>query len=434
MLTRLFFKLIVKTFYRDIEVKGFENLPSSSQAIFTPNHPNALLDPLLLSFLPFEYQIHFVAKAPLFNIPLLGLLMRKIGAIPVIRRFEADGEVDYSVFFNSCIESLSSGGSIAIFPEGASLPQPRMSAIKTGAARLFLLASEKNMNCPIIPIGLNYEQGSIFRSRVVIWIARSLKTDDVLEKYQDSPKDAVRELTVRMSKALEESVFQSDNFLDRELMLYLERIYNDDKASDSWLERLERLKQFEAGLNTLRDCCHTEINRLRQMLSRHKNLANLLKNIDCPSGDNRSPSAIRFLLALIGLPIAAIGVLLSFLPYRSCDYLVKHNKKYDMASAATYKIAYSLFLFPVAFIVEAMILHMLFGWVVSVLFVVLIIPICYFTLYFMEWLYEGGWGIPVSFRKSRKTFQNGITHLLEEQNRDIKDLIDRLAARLDQQT
>jgi hypothetical protein len=139
-------------------------------------------------------------------------------------------------------------------------------------------------------------------------------------------------------------------------------------------------------------------------------------------------------LALIGLPIAAIGVLLSFLPYRSCDYLVKHNKKYDMASAATYKVVYSLFLFPVAFIIEAMILHMFFGWVVSVLFVVLIIPLSYFTLYFMEWLYEGGWGIPVSFRKSRKTFHNGITHLLEEQNRRIKDLVDKLAAQLNQQT
>jgi hypothetical protein len=170
------------------------------------------------------------------------------------------------------------------------------------------------------------------------------------------------------------------------------------------------------------------------MLSRHKKLAHLLKKTDYSSGDNRPSSAIHFLLALIGLPIAAIGVLLAFLPYQLCDYMVKHRKKYDMASAATFKVVYSLFLFPVAFIIEAMILHIFFGWVVSLLFVVLIIPICYFTLYFMEWLYEGGWGIPVSFRKSRKTFHNRITHLLKEQNRHIKDLIDKLAAMLDQQT
>ena len=179
-----FFKLIVRTFYREIKVKGLENLPESGQAIFTPNHPNALIDPLLLSLLPSICRIRFVAKAPLFKISMLGWIMRKIGAIPVIRRFEADGEVDYQAFFTSCVDSLASGDSIAIFPEGVSLSQPRMSIIKTGAARLFFLAREKDINIPIVPIGLNYEYGSIFRTSVVMWIAKPLETDDVIIKYQ----------------------------------------------------------------------------------------------------------------------------------------------------------------------------------------------------------------------------------------------------------
>jgi glycerol-3-phosphate O-acyltransferase/dihydroxyacetone phosphate acyltransferase len=183
-----FFKLIVKTFYREIKIRGLENLPDSGQAIFTLNHPNSLIDPLLLSFLPSTYRIHFVAKAPLFKIPLLGWLMRKIGAIPVIRKFEADGEVDYQTFFKSCVDSLASGESIVIFPEGVSLPIPRMSVIKTGAARLFFLARERDINCPILPIGLNYEYGSIFRSSVVIWIAHPLEADDVIHKYKESPQ------------------------------------------------------------------------------------------------------------------------------------------------------------------------------------------------------------------------------------------------------
>ena len=177
-----FFKLIVMTFYRDIKIKGLENLPDSGQAIFTPNHPNSLMDPLLLSFLPSKYRIRFVAKAPLFKVPLLGWLMRRIGAIPVIRKFESDGEVDYQSFFASCVDSLASGDSIVIFPEGVSLPRSRMSAIKTGAARLFFIAHEKDIISPVIPVGLNYEQGSIFRSSVVIWIAHPLETDDVISE------------------------------------------------------------------------------------------------------------------------------------------------------------------------------------------------------------------------------------------------------------
>jgi glycerol-3-phosphate O-acyltransferase/dihydroxyacetone phosphate acyltransferase len=427
-----FFKLIVKTFYREIKVKGLENLPDTGQAIFTPNHPNSLIDPLLLSFLPSTYHIHFVAKAPLFKIPVLGWLMRKIGAIPVVRRFEADGEVDYTTFFNSCIDSLASGDSIVIFPEGVSLAQPRMSVIKTGAVRLFFLAHEKNINCPIVPIGLNYEQGWIFRSSVVIWIAEPLETDDVIQMLKDYPQDdAVRKLTERLGKALEKCVFQSENFLDRELMLYLERIYSEDKSSDSWLERLKRLKRFEAGLNTLRDCCPSKIKQLRHMLERHKTLEHSLEKMRYSSNVDIYRSPRRFLLALIGFPIAAIGWLLTFLPYQSCNIIVKYLKKYDIAKVATFKVVYSLFLFPVTFLIEAIVLYLFFGLVFSVLFAILIIPLSYFTLYFIEWLYEGGLGISVSFRKLRKNFRRRISRQLEEQSIRIKHQIDDLAARLD---
>ncbi|MFC1495241.1 1-acyl-sn-glycerol-3-phosphate acyltransferase [Thermodesulfobacteriota bacterium] len=427
-----FFKLIVKTFYREIKVKGLKNLPSTNQAIFTPNHPNALIDPLLLSFLPSKYRIHFVAKAPLFKIPLLGWLMRKMGAIPVTRRIDADGEVNYRAFFNSCIDSLASGDSITMFPEGVSLPQPRMSAIKTGAARLFFMAHEKNINSPVVPVGLNYEQGSIFRSSVVIWIAKPLNANDLIKKYSTSPKDAVQELTERIGKALKECVFQSDNFLDHKLMLYLERIYSGEKNSASWLERLERLKQFEAGLIALRDRCVSEIDQLRRMLSRHKKLLNFLDKMHYPPGDNRTRSTKRFLLGLAGLPLAAIGCLLTFLPYQIINFIVKHYKKYDRAQAATHKVACSLFLFPFTFLVEAMLLYIFFGLAVSIIFAILVIPLSYFTLYYLEWLYEGGWGIPISLRRLRKTFRHRVSQRLEEQSRHIKDLVDNLAARLDQ--
>ena len=429
-----FFKLIVRTFYREIKIKGLENLPESEQAIFTPNHPNSLMDPLLLSCLPLKYRIRFVAKAPLFKVPLLGWLMRRMGAIPVIRKFEADGEVDYQSFFKSCVDSLSSGDSIIIFPEGLSLPQSRMSAIKTGAARLFFLAHEKDINSPIIPVGLNYEQGSIFRSSVVIWIAHPLETDDVIKKYNESTGDAVRELTERVGNALEECVFQSENFLERELMLYLERLYSEDKADDSWPERLNRLKRFEAGLNTIRDGSLAEINRLRNMLSRHRKLVNLLHKTHHSYINNKPRSLKRLLTAMAGFPIAAAGCLLTYLPYRSCDFIVKNIKKYDMAKTATYKVVYSIILFPLTFLLEAILIYIFFGWIISILFLILIIPLSYFTLYFIEWLYEGGWGMPIYLRKLRKTFRNRISQRLEEQSSRIIDLIDDLAARLDQQS
>ncbi len=135
-----FLRLIVLTFFREIVIKGQDHLPQSGPVIFTSNHPNALIDPLLLLYLPPQYRIRFVAKAPLFKIPLLGWLMRRIGAIPVMRRLDVKGNVDYETFFASCVDTLAAGDSIAIFPEGRSLPQPYMTSLRTGAARLFFFA------------------------------------------------------------------------------------------------------------------------------------------------------------------------------------------------------------------------------------------------------------------------------------------------------
>lgn len=88
-------------------------------------------------FLSPPFRLRFVAKAPLFRIPVFGSLLRSVGAIPVVRKMEAGGDVDYTAFFASCVDALEHGDSIAIFPEGRSLPQSYMAPLKTGPARLF---------------------------------------------------------------------------------------------------------------------------------------------------------------------------------------------------------------------------------------------------------------------------------------------------------
>ena len=398
-----FFKLVVTTFFRDVTVKGVDNLPDSGPVIFTPNHPNALVDPLLLFFLPPVYKICFVAKAPLFKIPLLGWIMHKMHAIPVVRRFEANGEVDYKAFFSSCVDSLGAGNSIAIFPEGISLPQPHMTTMRTGAARLFFMARERNIDVRIVPVGLNYEYGSIFRTSVVVWVAPQLDTKDLVEKHKEFPQIAVRELTERIRNNLEEYVFQTENFQDRELMLLLERIYSEEKNSDQWSERFERLKQFEVGFNALKGPCVSEIESLREMLSRYKKLTTSLEGMYDSAVDNTKGSLKQFLLVLTGSPFAGLGWLLNILPYQLCNLIVKHIKRYDKAKAATYKVVYSLLLFPLTFLLEAVLIHIWLGWVAMVTFVILIIPISYFTLFFLEWLHKGGLGMPIYSLKLRAT-------------------------------
>ncbi len=426
-----FLRLIVLTFFREIVIKGQDNLPHSGPVIFTPNHPNALIDPLLLLYLPPQYRIRFVAKAPLFKIPLLGWLMRQIGAIPVVRRLDVKGNVDYETFFASCVGTLAAGESIAIFPEGRSLPQPYMTSLRTGAARLFFLACEKGLDVNIVPVGLNYERGSVFRTPVVVSVASPLDTSAYVEKHESDPNNAVRELTDEISQTLNEHVFQTGDFRDRDLMMLLDRIYRLEPIDDSWPERLKRLKKFESGLNTVRDSCSHEIDRLRFMLYKYELLSLTNGKKHPPSYTDIPRSIRRFLRALAGLPIAALGFLLNILPYKICGLLVNSIKKHNEAEAATYKVVYSIFLYPLAFLGEGLLIHWWLGWTVSIPFAIGIIPLSYFTLFFFEWLSKGGWGISIPVKRIEKIHSYQISKRLHNERRRIQDQVDALANRLE---
>src|SRR5258706_10220306 len=80
-----FIRVVAKVFFRHIEIVGWGNVPGDAPVIFAVNHPNALIDPLfLLCFAP--RPVSFLAKAPLFSMPLIGWFARSLESIPVYRK------------------------------------------------------------------------------------------------------------------------------------------------------------------------------------------------------------------------------------------------------------------------------------------------------------------------------------------------------------
>ena len=77
--------------------------------------------------------------------------MRKLGAIPVVRRMDAEGKIDYEAFFASCVETLAAGESIVIFPEGTYYRR-RMGIGHVGLIRMV----QSRSTVPFIPVGINY--------------------------------------------------------------------------------------------------------------------------------------------------------------------------------------------------------------------------------------------------------------------------------------
>jgi 1-acyl-sn-glycerol-3-phosphate acyltransferase len=128
-----------------IEVRshGVDAIDWSSPCVVMANHQSYLDVLALYHALP--RCIGFVAKKPLFSVPLFGGVMRALGCVPVERAKAAAG----SASVKDAAARVRAGASIAVFPEGTRSAGDRIAPLKKGP---FLLAQLAGV--PAIPVGI----------------------------------------------------------------------------------------------------------------------------------------------------------------------------------------------------------------------------------------------------------------------------------------
>lgn len=121
-------------------IKGLEHYNPDLQTIFVANHLS-FLDMPLLATLP--WKMKWVSKKEIFNIPLIGWLMRMSGHISIDR-----GSVKALESLKASHHYLKNGEPVMIFPEGTRSRQGEIKPFKRGA---FILAKEGNYHIqPIV--------------------------------------------------------------------------------------------------------------------------------------------------------------------------------------------------------------------------------------------------------------------------------------------
>ena len=71
-------------YYRDILVQGVERIPRRGPVLVVANHPNALVDALLIGT-SIPRRVLLTAKATLFDQPVLAPLLEAVGVVPLRR-------------------------------------------------------------------------------------------------------------------------------------------------------------------------------------------------------------------------------------------------------------------------------------------------------------------------------------------------------------
>jgi len=156
-------KVIVSPIYRflfNVRVKGKENVPKEGGVLICPNHIAALDVISIGAVCP--RQITCIAKKELFAIPVLGWLIKALGAVKIDR---GGGDVGA---IKTAVNAIADGKTVVIFPQGHRYPGVNIATtpVRGGAGLIAYHAK-----CDVVPVCINIKKGryGLFRKTEIIY-------------------------------------------------------------------------------------------------------------------------------------------------------------------------------------------------------------------------------------------------------------------------
>lgn len=315
------------SFYRTIEVTGAARIDPSAPTILACNHPNSIIDPLLLGTLD-DRQVCFCARDGLFRVPGFGSLLRAVGAVPLRRRSDhGGGAVDNAASFAACRAVLLAGGVMAIFPEGKTHSRLRVEPLKTGTTRIALdaVAADPALGLRIVPVGITYLVRHAFLSDVHVAVGEPI---DVATAVREGGDDPVRALTARLEQSLRALSVHVESAEDERLVAQVTAIVAGIRAEEGLdvggQSPAERTALVQRVVDAYRWATETDPDgtlRLRERIESYMDeRAALGMGGERPAlqhrGERQGLTGWRWWAFLaLGAPVAAYGLAVSLVPY-----------------------------------------------------------------------------------------------------------------------
>ena len=363
-------------FFRDVDVVRADLVPASGPVLLCINHPNNLIDSLLVgAILP--RKVHYLATAALFRNPLVARFLTACGAIPVYRKQDDPDKMDRNAdAFAACFRALEGGRLVGIYPEGTTHSESRVQRIKTGAARIALDYQAAGRGAPLalIPVGITFEARKAFRGHVRVSFGEAIPLGAYAAAYRDEPAKAVEALTTTIQWAMEAEILHVGRLERQDLIRAVDEIYRSDLIRELQEERglgtrqidplrLSRAIADAAAHFEERDPervarLWTAVQKYRAMLAAYH-----VRDQAVRARAQRPPARARLRRsweASIGLPFFAYGLVVNGLPYLLPRWIARRTARKETDYATTRLLA-SIVAFPLFWAVEIWIVWRLLG-------------------------------------------------------------------------
>ncbi len=374
VILRAFVQVTLRIFYKEFSVNGRERLPRRGPMIMVANHPNTLMDPLVVASL-LHQQVGFMGNGSLFRNKWLAKLLGFFNVIPLYRKQDIrPGEtIDNQDNFQYAREYLAKGGTLLIFPEGTSYAEKKLRDLRTGVARI-ALSFEKAHGFKggllIMPAALNYSASTRFRTRLRIDVGEPIRVSDYQAQYEQDEVATV--------KALMEA--QREQIAARMVIL-------EDKAQETMHNQITRLylEAFHPQLglpalkaemelaDSIREAKARDLAAFERLQLRLEQWYAMIDRLQITEGFFKSRFrkwnatllwVLQLLVLVIGSPLYVFGLLTSWTPYWFPAWIAPKISD-EIEYHAPIMMVVGMFLFPLwygAIVVLAWLLAGMGGW------------------------------------------------------------------------
>lgn len=366
-LLRWFVRLILAIFYRDIAVTG--QADPGGPLVIVANHPNALMDPLLIAA-QYNRRVSIIAKSTLFSNALVSHFLHSLGVLPVKRRVDSGNDPGQSndSTFEACFDCLKDGGIILIFGEGTSHFEPRLMPLKTGPARIALGAEARHgpLGVHIMPAGLTYEAPETFDMKVRVRFGSPIPVLPYLKNKDDVFEDA-KVLTQKAEDELTDELIHLKDPNNQDVLMAVDNWVGNDLESPE-LPRLDVVINIAKALNHFEQSDPERVSQFRQYL---RDYNKILEELDIPDIDKdqlKGPSIFDKVLFFGLLPVYVWGAVNHWLPYRLPQLVVNISKAHPTYTS-TIKLLTGVASFSLCYALQGGLVWYWLGWPLALAYV-----------------------------------------------------------------
>jgi 1-acyl-sn-glycerol-3-phosphate acyltransferase len=240
-LIRYWLTFFIPLFYKKIGISNGSRLAVNGPVIIAMNHPNAFADSIIISYVTFPIRLKYLARGDAFKPGLISFLLDIIGIIPIYRIQDGgkEGLHKNDSTYKKVNSLLKKNAKLIVFAEGICIQERRLKPLKKGVARMVFGAFEaiENDQLVVVPVGINYDNPSKFRSTVFYNVGEPLYVKDFFDSHQKNPTKTNKQFLEVLENNMKALITQTKDKKNDDVVLYIEALCKKD-----WLKKEKNKK------------------------------------------------------------------------------------------------------------------------------------------------------------------------------------------------